>query len=228
MDTITQEQQGSAAPVERWRGVFVFFRTFLRAPDLVGAALPSSRRLAHALMTPFRARTSPASVLEVGAGTGAVTRHIGREMGPHDQLTICEMHPALAAHIRLEVLTHPTLAAAVAEQRVRLLVRPVQHVDPSESYDYIICGLPFTAFKPGDIEAVLDVVRTILRPGGVFSYFEYMALRRFRTVTSQGQARERMGKVSAILDDHIRRFEIGRRTVLANIPPAYARFWRFD
>ena len=188
MDAISGEQPDSRFLGERWRGASVFLQAFLRAPGLIGAALPSSSRLAHALMTPFKSRTSPANVLEVGAGTGAVTRHIGREMGPQDRLSICEMHPDLAAHIRREVLTHPAFTPAVAEQRVRLLVCPLQHVGQSERYDYIISGLPFTAFKPGDIKAVLEVVRRLLRPGGVFSYFEYLGLRRLKTATSFGRA----------------------------------------
>lgn len=195
---------------------------------MVGAVAPSSRRLAHALMAPFKARTSPAKVLEVGAGTGAVTRHLGHEIGAGDELAICEMHPALARHLQRKVLVQPQFERAVREGRVKLWDCSLQQVDASQRYDYIISGLPFTAFKPHDLMAVLQGVRRMLRPGGVFSYFEYVGLRQLKTAMSFGMAHDRIRAVSAILDDHIARFQIGRRMVLANFPPAYARFWRFD
>ena len=209
-------------------GASVFLRAFLGQPHVVGAVLPSSKRLAHALMAPFKARIAPAKVLEVGAGTGAVTQHLGHEMGDHDELAVCEIHPTLAEHVQHRVLVQPQFGRAMREQRVRLWVRPVQEIDATQRFDYIISGLPFTAFKPDDVAAVLDAVRRMLRPGGVFSYFEYVALRRLKGATSFGKACRRIRAVSAILDDYIRRFQVGQQTVLANFPPAYAHFWRFD
>ncbi|NOS99232.1 MAG: methyltransferase domain-containing protein [Phycisphaerales bacterium] len=213
--------------VDRWRGTAAFFRAFLAAPDVVGAALPSSRSLALALLAPMRARTAPVAILEIGAGTGAVTRHLVQELGPHDRLSICEIRPDLMAHIERNILGSPSAIRARADRRITLFNCPAQELPTDQPYDYIVSGLPFTAFSPVVVREILDHVAGLLRPGGVFSYFEYIALRRLRAWTSIGQSRKRVNELSAILDAAIDRHQFHRATVLANFPPAFARHLRF-
>lgn len=208
-------------------GRWAFVRRFLVEPNVVGALWPSSRYLARALMEPFKQRCGPASVLEVGAGTGAVTRHLGRELGPADRLDVCEILPDLADHLDA-LLSRSPFEAARREGRVSLFRGPMQALDRSRRYDYVISGLPFTALEPSEVLSALEVIRAVLKPGGVFAYFEYVALRRLRVLGSVGRARRKVASVSAILDDHIRRFEVGRKTVFANMPPAHTRYWRFE
>ncbi len=209
-------------------GRLTFLRAFLSQPYRIGSPIPSSRHLAHALMGPFSRRERPAKVLEVGAGTGAITRHIGFEMGAGDELSICEMQPALASHIQRKVLAEPQFASAVREGRVTLAACAIQDFPLTSQYDYVISGLPLNAFSERDVREILDVMRRLLKPGGVFSYFEYVALRRLRKTASVGRARVQMRGVSSVLEDHIERFQFDRQIVLANIPPAYARHWRFE
>ena len=208
-------------------GRLTFLRAFLSQPHRIGAAVPSSRRLARALMEPFSHRGGPARVLEVGAGTGAVTRQIGFEMGAHDELSICEMQPALAAHVRREVLAEPQFASAVHEGRVTLAECAIQDFPLTSRFDYVISGLPLSSLGEGEVREILTVIRRLLKPDGVFSYFEYLALRHLKKSASVGRARARMRRVSSVLDDHIDRFQFARQIVLANIPPACARHWRF-
>lgn len=220
----------SVKPVARLRaanGRLTFLRAFLSKPHRIGAAVPSSRRLSHALMGPFLRRDRPAKVLEVGAGTGAVTRHIGFEMGAQDELSICEIQPEFAAHVEREVLGEPQFANAVREGRVKLSECAIQDYPLTSRYDYVISGLPLTAFSEHEVREILDAVRRLLKPGGVFSYFEYLALRRLKKTASVGRARVRIRRVSSVLDDHIDRFQFDRQIVLANVPPACARHWRF-
>lgn len=214
--------------VDRWRGAAAFFRAFLAAPDVVGAALPSSPALARALLAPMRARTAPAAILEVGAGTGAVTRHLVPELGPRDRLSICELRPDLMAYVERTVLRSTAASRDQGDERIELFVCPVQELPPDRQYDYIISGLPFTAFSPAIVRDILGHIARLLRPGGVFSYFEYVALRRIRTWASIGSARTRGHELSAILDAAIARHQFQRATVLANLPPAFARHLRFS
>lgn len=204
-----------------------FLRAFLSQPRRIGAAVPSSRKLAYALMKPFLRREQPARILEVGAGTGAVTRYIGFEMGAHDELSICEMQPALAAHVQREVLAEPQFAGAVRDGRVTLTACAIQDFPLTTQFDFVVSGLPLNSFAGSEVLEILDVIRRLLKPDGVFSYFEYLALRRLKKSASIGRARARVRHVSSVLDDHIERFQFARQIVLANIPPACARHWRF-
>ncbi|UCC32357.1 MAG: hypothetical protein JSU86_08750, partial [Phycisphaerales bacterium] len=85
---------------QRWR----FLTSYLRKPNVVGAIAPSSRALAVALCEPYRRFRGPAKILEVGAGTGAVTRHLGSLLGDQDELDICEIHPDFADILEQDVL----------------------------------------------------------------------------------------------------------------------------
>lgn len=205
-----------------------FLRRYLQDPKSVGAIAPSSRALAAALCDPFRRAVGPVTVLEVGAGTGAVTRHLGGLLDSGDALDICEPDPKFTKILERDVLTREPLAAAVARGRVRLLRQPVQMLSERRRYDYVIAGLPFTAFTLSDLRDVFAAIRGVLKPGGVLSYFEYAGLRKTSRVLSIGRKRTRVRSVSAYLAQNIRDFQFDRKTVLRNLPPAYVRHLRFE
>ena len=205
-----------------------FFHAYLKSPRSVGALAPSSPALADALCAPYRRATRPVRVLEVGAGTGAVTRRIVSLLRDEDRLDICEREPALAADIERHLRRNAASSRAVDEGRIRLLVRPVEDIDSDERYDYIISGLPLTAFTLGQVRDVLAVMRRSLNPGGVLSYFEYAGLRRLCRTFTLGKDRGRIRAVSNHLSKQITRHQFDRTTVLKNFPPAYARHLRFD
>jgi phosphatidylethanolamine/phosphatidyl-N-methylethanolamine N-methyltransferase len=75
----------------------LFLRTAIRRPATMGAIMPSSRHLASAMS----AQTKGAGLLvELGAGTGAVTRAL-RAQHPQVPLVAVEAEPTLAARLRL-------------------------------------------------------------------------------------------------------------------------------
>ncbi|RJP33676.1 MAG: methyltransferase domain-containing protein [Phycisphaerales bacterium] len=205
-----------------------FLRQYLTSPSSVGAVWPSSQSLARALCEPYACADRPSAILEVGAGTGAVTRYLGRILRPTDQLDVCELAPAFLRVLEEEVLSDASFDRARNESRVRLIPGRVQDLPGAGRYDFVISGLPLTAFSPEDVDEVIGTVRRLIRPGGVFSYFEYVGLRRLSRWIRLGDRRRRMRRVSSRLDDMIRAHQFRRRVVLANIPPAYARHLCFD
>ncbi|MCC7293227.1 MAG: methyltransferase domain-containing protein [Phycisphaerales bacterium] len=205
-----------------------FIRQFIANPHSVGAVAPSSRHLARALCEPYVRSTGACHVLEVGAGTGAVTRHLGTVLRAEDRLDISELSPVFADALRRDVLTMPCFAEAVAQRRVRLFEGPVQDIIGRQQYDFIVSGLPLTIFTVDQVREILDALRRSLKPGGVFSYFEYIGLRRISGAVMTGSERRRARDVSRFLTQSIATYQFDRRTVLLNLPPAYARHWRFE
>jgi phospholipid N-methyltransferase len=208
---------------QRWR----FLSRYFRSPNTVGAIAPSSRALAVAVCGPFRNAKRPASVLEIGAGTGAVTRYLGTLLGPADRLDICEISQDFADILERDLLSGSLFADAVAEGRVRLLRQAVQKLPPSNRYDFIISGLPLTSFELRDVEEVFAVIRRSLNPGGVFSYFEYVALRRTSRALALGKRRRRIRDVSRFLAKNIRQHQFAHQMIMPNFPPAHVRHLRF-
>ena len=204
-----------------------FLRRCVSAPITTGAVAPSSQRLARVLAAPFVSRTRPARVLEVGAGTGAVTRYLGAHLGAGDELDVCEIQPELADLLEREVLAVGPLAEAWTAGRVRLIRGGVETIDAPSTYDYIVCGLPFTAFSPREVRRILKLMERNLKPGGVFSYFEYRGMRRLACTFLRGPGGKRVRGVSRMMDRRIARHEVARESVWRNLPPAYGRHWVF-
>jgi len=205
-----------------------FLKGYLRAPQTVGGLAPSSRALASALCEPFRRHRGPARLLEVGAGTGPITRYLGSILGERDELDICEIKPEFVEILKRDVLSHGNFASGLAADRVRVFGQAVQEIAKEDHYDFIIAGLPFTAFGLPDVQDIFDVVRRSLKPGGVFSYFEYVGIRKAVRVLSAGKERHRIREVSAFLNSNIRKHEFAQRTVFRNLPPARTRYLRFE
>jgi phospholipid N-methyltransferase len=205
-----------------------FFRRYLSSPDVTGALAPSSRRLAAEMVRPFAARTKPSKVLEIGAGTGPFTRAIGELLGPQDHFDVCELQPDLADILERDVLSDGTLAEARREGRVRLIRGPVEEIDAPNTYDYVICGLPFTAFNVGQVRRIMRVIERNMKPDGTFSYFEDLAMRRLTCAVGYVTGKRRARRVSRYLNNMIGLHQKARKTVWINLPPAYSRHWSFN
>ena len=126
------------------------------------------------------------------------------------------------------MLSDPHFAPLVANGSLRLFRLPVQRLPIDKQYDFVISGLPLTAFELRDVEDVFGVLRRCLKPGGVFSYFEYIGLRRTSRTFALGKRRARIREVSAYLTSTLRRHRFATTIVLQNLPPAHAHHLRFD
>ena len=205
-----------------------FLKRFFANPTRIGAVAPSSRFLARALTAPLSRRSTPATVLELGAGTGAVTRVIAGLLGEADRLDICEADPALAGMLRDRLVENGPLADLHRAGHVRLFDQIIQRVEGLARYDYVISGLPLTAFALEDVRAILDIVKRVAKPGCTFSYFEYIAIRPVLERVKLGASGAAFRELSTYLTSQIRDHQVGRDSVWVNIPPAFARHWRFE
>ncbi|GAA3651281.1 class I SAM-dependent methyltransferase [Streptomyces chitinivorans] len=189
----------------------LFIREFVRTRRDTGAIAPSSSRLARALARHVAPGAGhPRAVLEVGPGTGAVTRHIKDRLGPQDTLDLAEANPRFAELLQRAYGDDP---------RLRLLTGPVQEHE-LDSYDTIVCGLPFANFDAATTEEILGGLLSALRPGGTLSFFAYAGIPPLRRVLTVGTARERTLAVQAVLGRTLRRHAFRTETVLGNLPPA--------
>ncbi len=203
-----------------------FLQRFVANPGRIGAVAPSSRQLARALTRPLANRSGPAAVLEVGAGTGAVTRWIMPLLRHGDRLDVIEADPVLAAYVRE---TYLEADRPEPSGQWRMFDQPLQNVKGLLQYDFIISGLPLNAFTIRDVRSILDTVKRHAGPACVFSYFEYIGIRPFMAAVRTGPRGRRFRLLSAYLDREIDLHQIRRQSVLLNVPPAYARhLWLGD
>ena len=71
----------------------------LRDPRRMGAIAPASRALARAIVSEVR-RTEPGVLIEVGAGTGAITRELAASVAAPDRFVVIERDPDFARLLR--------------------------------------------------------------------------------------------------------------------------------
>jgi len=76
----------------------IFFRHWLRNPLGIGAALPSGTKVARAMARELRL-DRPGLVLELGGGTGGVTRGLLAAGCPLERLAAIEREPDLAVYL---------------------------------------------------------------------------------------------------------------------------------
>lgn len=111
---------------------------FVVAPRRTGAVAPSSRHLARALAT-TAFRGEPRTVVEIGAGSGAVTRELARLAAQRGAtLVAVEVEGALARRI-------PGGSAVQADARLL----------PVRRADVVVSGIPFASLRREEGHAIL-------------------------------------------------------------------------
>jgi phosphatidylethanolamine/phosphatidyl-N-methylethanolamine N-methyltransferase len=163
-------------------------------------------------------------ILEVGPGTGAVTRLIAQRMRPNDRLDLVELNESFVGCLRDRLRTDPALRPLSA--RTRVLHCPVQQLPQEAAYDLIISGLPLNNFSVPEVEEILATLARLLRPGGTLSFFEYMAIRRLRSLVSGRAERARLRGIGKALGGLLGEHEIRREWIWPNVPPAWVHHVR--
>lgn len=203
----------------------LFLKEFLRNYHTTGAILPSGRFLAAALARFVdRQPDGPRRILEVGPGTGAVTRRIIAALGPHDRLDLVELNESFVQSLRYRFQTDPAFQPAA--KRTRVLHCPVEELTQDGRYDLIISGLPLNNFSVAGVERILAALTGLLKPGGTLSFFEYIAIRRVRALISGRSERARLRGIGKAMRAVLREHEIRRDWIWPNVPPAWVHHVR--
>jgi len=171
-----------------------FLGAFLRRPAEVGALLPSSPALARALLHDCHLKTAK-MVVELGPGTGVVTRLILQRIGRRTDFLALELDHG---HTRALKRRFPGIAVYNDSAET---IRTHLKRHGRQTADYIVSGLPWTTIRSRLREDIMREVLAALAPGGVFTTFAYVhglwlpAARRFRTWLRRHFAEVRVGEV---------------------------------
>jgi len=204
----------------------LFLREFWTNYHTTGAILPSGRWLAAALSRYVGKGNGPQRILEIGPGTGPITRRIARAMRAVDRLDLVELNGSFVRRLQ-EDLTRDPVLRTIAD-RTRVLHCPVQELPREPSYEVVISGLPLNNFSPGSVGQILETMTGLLRPGGTLSFFEYIFIRRIKSLVVGRAERDRLDGVGQVMDSLLAAHEFRRDWVWANVPPAWAHHVRLS
>lgn len=209
-----------ASGIRRCRHEGRLFRAQARADfHHVGAVAPSGRRLAAALAAAVPVGgPRPRRVLEVGAGTGAVTERIAARLDIGDTLVVVERNPVFADHLRERVESEEMFRRLGTGLHV--VHATVESLPPEPTFHAVISSLPFNNFTAGEVRSHLEHLTRMLVPAGRLAFFEYLWVRHARRLVAGPQERERLREVGATLAEFLRASTVPRRLIWWNLPPA--------
>jgi phospholipid N-methyltransferase len=141
-----------------------------------GGLVPSQRFLIATMIAPVP-ETYGGQIIELGAGTGALTLRLAARC-PLAQILACEINPTLARN------GQANLARAGHTGRVELLAASAQHLLSEirrrglAKPDYVISGVPLGNLGAEKTGRLLNVIRQSLSVGGMYIQFQHSLLDR--------------------------------------------------
>ena len=204
-----------------WTECGSFFHEFRRHVRSTGALLPSSRFLARALVSELRQPRGPSRILEVGPGTGSVTREICRLLQPEDRLDAVEVNGRFVALLQRRLAQER--AFRHCHDQVEVIHAAVEDLVGEATYDFIVSGLPLNNFPVAQVREIFKAYNRLLKPGGTLTYYEYVLIRQLKTPFVNRRERRRLYRVGRVVGHYIRAYQIRRQQVFMNVPPAIVR-----
>lgn len=159
------DQEVRTSPARR---PLTFLKGFLRNPKEVGSVIPSSRDLIRRIMRQARIPETRV-VIELGPGTGVVTKPILQQAGLDSKLIAMEINPLYIDSLRRDI-RDPRLTlygGPAVEIKKALAVVGETHADLA------ISGIPFSTIPRAEGIATIEAIRDSLRPGGRFVAYQF-------------------------------------------------------
>lgn len=145
-------------------GGALFLRQYLARPRTVGSVWPSSGWLARVMVRSLPQQRE-GLVIELGAGTGAVTRALLAGGVAPERLRVLERTPAFVRHLRQQF---PGLA--VMQDDASRLAELLPAGVPVAA---IVSSLPLRAMARDEVAAIVRQWRQVLAPGALVVQYTY-------------------------------------------------------
>lgn len=195
----------------------VFFKEFIRAFETTGSVIPSSRFAAEALTARLREVSHPQRILEVGPGTGSVTRRILADMKESDSLTICEINPRMMKALKAGLSENEDFIRH--KNRITFFEGPVQELKEPNVFDTIICAIPFNNLTLSIVQDIFAKLNRLSHDNTYLSFFEYLGLREINMIIAPSQRRRRMREIEKFFDRLNSSHPTTRKIVWLNFTP---------
>lgn len=200
-----------------------FFVQVVRHPLRVGAFTPCSRFAAQEITKyiDYEPADKPLAILEVGAGSGVLTKRIekilDRKKIPYI-IDVIEIDPEYCTELHKQFDENPNITIHCTD---------ITQWQAPRSYHYIISALPFATLPLSLIESVLTLYKHILLPTGIVSYYEHMWLPNIKQYFLQDKERKEYQRKLAKLNEFKKNYVFDIGSVWANITPLYVYHAQF-
>ncbi|HUJ08856.1 MAG TPA: methyltransferase domain-containing protein [Verrucomicrobiae bacterium] len=156
-------------PLEAVTSFFTFGSELLNNPGPVGSAVPSSRFLARRIAGVLP-RSPKGYVVELGAGTGAITSALLDRGIPGDRLISVERSGTM---VKLLQRRFPTVNVTLGDAgELRNLLKKYLAEDPRE-ISYIVSSLPLRSLPEAGVQRIVAEIRHVLHKDGKLLQYTY-------------------------------------------------------
>ncbi len=184
--------------IQNRKEALMFFKRWLRHPLRMGSILPSSKSLGK--LVSKNVTIDDGFVIELGAGTGCLTRQLLNTGIPADRLILIELDPELCNHLKA---TFPQLKVFHGNAADMAHFLPKEVVGNVSS---VISGLPMTTIPNPIQKKIIDGCFDVMNQKGALLQYTYRP--------ASSISADRMGLVKS---------RVG--VTFKNLPPA--SLWRY-
>ena len=184
------------------RGGGTFFREFTRSPGKIGSITPSSKFLADEMVEASGIQPGHV-VVELGAGTGPVTRRLSQTLSENPFMAL-EPNPEMAKWVR-EQVPQAKVVEGFAQDLPDLMA---DWGHPKA--DRILSSLPFAGWNESLQDEVMQAILGCRQPDGRMVTFSYV-----HAQVLPGAVRFKKKLQSTF--GHVRK----SKPIIANVPPAF-------
>ncbi|MFZ9519051.1 MAG: class I SAM-dependent methyltransferase [Silvanigrellaceae bacterium] len=152
-----------------WKDLAHTVQHFAKAPQQIGAIAPSSRFLATKMMDCIDKKKTK-TVVELGAGTGAITQTMLRHVGEEARIIIIDLNAEAVNLLRERLKTNRNVEVVLDDAGNLpgiLAQRGLARVDA------IVSSLPYASMSPDVTRNILESAAQILSSEGHFVAFQY-------------------------------------------------------
>lgn len=149
------------------RDNWTFLQAFLKSPRVIASVVPSSSFLERRVVRAADVGSARA-VVELGAGTGGITRSLLQAMGQQGRLIAIERTAAFVDGLgrigdaRLDIV-HGCASTLGAQLEQRGL----------EAADAVVSGIPFSTLPKALAASIVEAIDAALAPGGRFVAYQF-------------------------------------------------------
>ena len=155
-------------------------------------------------------------ILEIGCGTGVVTKAILDKLRCGDEFHIVELNSVFCQNIKSKIIVpFERLNSSI---KIELHNKSIRTVSIPGEFDTIICGLPFNNFELEVVNEIFRIMFGLLKNGGELVYFEYLGARAFKTLLGTSSLRTRTRQRTKDINRRILEHDGMSETVWRNIP----------
>lgn len=185
-----------------------FLQAFLKNPAKVGAITPSSPELAQKMLKGI-APNEENIILELGVGTGAITKYL-QDILPNEKSYLgIELDRSMVKSLRKN---YPELKIVCGNATDTFSIHQKSGLG---KVGFVICCLPFVSLPNEVGERILLEIDKFMQRGSTFRTFQYAHGYYFPSAIKLREfMRDRYGKAQR------------SRLIVKNVPPAYTLTWK--